>query len=155
MTGKARNFLRVTRRFAVSPERLFDAWADPALARQWLFTSPTSESNSTELDARVGGKWKITDRRDGVDYMGHGEYLEFDRPHRLVFSFGMPMFSPAFDRVTVEIAPDGDGAILTLTHESPPMDVFEPAEGPWGPDYKDGLKGGWGKMFDALAALLG
>jgi len=95
--------LRITRRFDAAPERVFDAWLDPARAGRWLFTSPTSERHSTDLDVRVGGKWTIVDRRDGVDYTARGDYLEVDRPRRLVFSFGMPQFSPLSCRVIVEI----------------------------------------------------
>lgn len=152
--SKGRNFLRITRRFDASPERLFDAWTNPEIASKWLFTSPTRERNSTELDPRVGGAWEINDRREGVDYRGIGEYLEVDRPRRLVFTFGMPQFSDAFDLVTVEIAPDGAGALMTLTHERAPMDVIDPAEGAWSPDYKDGLKNGWGKMWESLDEAL-
>src|ERR687890_430268 len=83
VTRKRTNFIRITRRFEASPERVFDAWIDPQTARKWLFTSPSSETNSTEMDARVGGTWKITDRRGGTDYTGVGEYVEIDRPHRL------------------------------------------------------------------------
>ncbi len=143
MTGDPDRVLRVTRHFDASPERVFDAWLDPQTARKWLFTSPTSEMHSTEIDPRVGGTYAITDRRDGTDYTGGGEYLEIDRPHRLVFTFGMPQFSPDFDRVTVEIVPDGAGCVLTLTHEGlAPGDTRETEED-------------WGKMFDALAATLG
>ena len=133
---------RLTRRLDAAPERVFDAWLDPKIASRWLFTSQASQANATEIDARVGGKWRITDRRGGVDYVGLGEYLEIDRPRRLVFTFGMPQFSPAFNRVTVEIEPDGTGSILTLTHEGVP-----------GTD-KAGLEMGWGEMFDQLTATL-
>ena len=102
--------LRMSRRLDASPERVFDAWVDPKVAAKWLFTSPTSESHSTELDVRVGGGWTIIDRRDGVDYRAIGEYLEIDRPRRLVFTFGMPQFAEGFARVAVEIAADGTGA---------------------------------------------
>lgn len=152
--SQKRNVLRMTRRFDASPERVFDAWTDPAIAGKWLFTGPTSTTHATQLDVRVGGQWEIVDRREGVDYRGIGEYLEVDRPRRLVFTFGMPQFSAEFDRVTVEIAPDGAGALMTLTHESPPMDVFEPSEGPWSAAHKDGLKNGWGGMFEGLTAAL-
>jgi len=132
--------LRITRRFDAAPERVFDAWLDPARARRWLFTSPASERHSTDLDGRVGGKWTIADRRDGVDYTALGEYLEIDRPRRLVFSFGMPQFSPLSCIVTVEIVPDGDGCILTLSQTDVAPAALKPTEA------------GWIDMFDALAA---
>jgi uncharacterized protein YndB with AHSA1/START domain len=134
--------LKMTRRFDASPERLFDAWTDPPLAHGWLFTTPESQRHSAEIDLRVGGAWKIVDRRDGIDYTAIGEYLEIDRPRRLAFSFGMPQFSQAFDKVTVEIAKDGEGAIMTLTQEGMP------------PSYIPATKEGWAKMFDALSAQL-
>jgi len=105
--------LRMTRRFEAAPERVFDAWLDPATARRWLFTLPSDQEYRAELDARVGGRWTITARRGGMDYTAVGEYLEIDRPRRLVFTFAMPQFSPNSDRLTVEIAPDGAGCILT------------------------------------------
>jgi uncharacterized protein YndB with AHSA1/START domain/DNA-binding transcriptional ArsR family regulator len=143
MTADPSKMFRMTRRFMASPERVFDAWIDPETARKWLFTSPTSESTRTELDPRVGGTWTITDRRDGVDYTALGEYLEIDRPRRLVFTFAMPQFDPRSDRIVVEIEPDGAGCILTLTHELLP------------PEYHAATEDGWSKMFDNLDTVLG
>jgi uncharacterized protein YndB with AHSA1/START domain len=142
MTADPSLKFRMTRRFDASPERVFDAWLNPETARKWLFTSPTSEKNTTEIDPTVGGKWAITDRRDGTDYLGLGEYIEIDRPRRLVFTFGMPQFSELFDRVVVEIAPDESGSILTLTHELLP------------PDYHKATEEGWSEMFVNLDAVL-
>src|SRR5690349_17749924 len=109
--------LRMQRRFAASPERLFDAWVNPETARKWLFTTPTDEAYSAALDVRVGGKWTIMARRAGTDYTAIGEYLEIERPRRLVFTFAMPQFSPEYNRLTIEIVADGSGSLLTLTHE--------------------------------------
>jgi uncharacterized protein YndB with AHSA1/START domain len=134
--------LTLQRRFEASPERLFDAWTDPRVAAAWLFTTPASERHETNLDVQVGGAWEIVDRRDGVDYRAIGEYLEVDRPRRLVFTFGMPQFSPGFSKVTVEIAPDGHGAVMTLTQEDLP------------PEHIPATADGWRQMFDALAARL-
>ena len=137
--------LRVSRSFAAAPARLFEAWTSPALASAWLFTSPTSENNTTEMDVWVGGAWTVTDRRDGVDYTAVGEYLEVERPRRLVFTFGMPQFSPLSTRVVVEIAPEGDGSVLALTQEGLPPD----------PGHHDAIRQGWSDMFDALDRLPG
>jgi uncharacterized protein YndB with AHSA1/START domain len=131
--------LRMTRRFDASPERLFDAWTDPRMAHGWLFTTPDSESHSAEIDLRVGGQWKIVDRRGGTDYAAIGEYLEIDRPRRLVFTFGMPQFSPAFNTVTVAIVADGNGALMTLTQEGLPPEHIPPTQD------------GWSNMFEALS----
>jgi uncharacterized protein YndB with AHSA1/START domain len=139
----AEDQLQMTRRFDASPERVFEAWTDPKIAAAWLFTSLTSEAHHTQLDVRVGGKWEITDRRDGVDYRAVGEYLEVAAPSRLVFSFGMPQFSAAFTTVTVEIAADGNGAVMTLTQAG-----LDPA-------HVEATRKGWDDMFDELALRLG
>jgi uncharacterized protein YndB with AHSA1/START domain len=133
---------RLVRHFDASPERVFDAWLDPQVAGKWLFTSPTSETHSTLIDARVGGAWAITDRRDGTTYTAVGTYLEIDRPRRLVFEFGMPQFSPEFSRVIVELAPEGEGCILTLSQEPVPSAAVE------------ATTEGWRQMLEALAASL-
>jgi uncharacterized protein YndB with AHSA1/START domain len=142
MTLVADRHLTMTRRFAASPERLFDAWTDADRCSKWLFTTPQSERHSVEIDLRVGGAWRIIDRRGGVDYTAVGEYLEIERPTRLAFSFGMPQFSDAFSKVTVEFAAYGDGAVMTLTQEDLP------------PEHIPATRKGWAQMFAALAALL-
>jgi len=133
----------ITRVFKASPERVFDAWLDPQAVTNWLFTSPTSERNSAEIDARVGGSWTITDRRNGQDYKAVGEYVEINRPNRLVFTFGMPQFSTEFALITVVIEASGDGCVLTLTHK----ESLSPE------DYRE-VKAGWIKMFDTLSTAL-
>jgi uncharacterized protein YndB with AHSA1/START domain len=133
--------LRITRRFDAPPERVFDAWLNPRVAARWLFTTPGSEGHTTELDVRVGGRWRIVDRRESVDFTAFGEYRVIDRPRRLVFSFGMPQFSPEFTDVTVEFAPDGDGCVMTLSQRVKSDHMRPTTEG-------------WNAMFSGLAALL-
>ena len=143
MTAQPSHVLRITRRFEASPERVFDAWLDPAIARKWLFTSPDTDitARRVEIDARVGGKWLMTNPCDGQEIEGIGEYLEIDRPRRRCLP--SPSRCLAVDRVVVEIVPDADGCLLTLTHELLP------------PEYHSATASGWGKMFDRLAETLG
>lgn len=76
--------------------------------------------------------------------MAHtGEYLEIERPHRLVFTFAVPKYSQEITRVIVEIVSLGSGCELTLTHEG----VL--------PEYGSGTEKGWSGILDALADALG
>src|SRR5262245_17147222 len=109
MTADPDRTLRMTRRFEALPERVFDAWLKPKLARKWFFASQADELFTTQIDARDGGRWAITARRDGADYTASGEYLEIERPHRLVFTIAMLQFSPNSDRITIETASSGAG----------------------------------------------
>ena len=152
MTADPKRSLRMTRHFNASPERVFDAWINPEAARTWLFASPADERYTAEIDARVGGKWSITARRSGTDYTASGEYLEIDRPRRLVFTFAMLQFSPNSDRITVEIAPSGAGCMVTFTQAG--IDIAEELR-QLPPGVEGGTEAGWRLMFDALAATLG
>lgn len=143
--------LHMTRQFDASPERVFDAWTNPEVVRKWLFASPVDESYSAEMDARVGGKWSITARRDGMDYTASGEYLEVDRPHRLAFTFAMLQFSPNSDRVTVEIAPSETGCVLTFIQEGTDL-AEELSQLP--PDTISATEQGWVWMFQGLEQAL-
>jgi uncharacterized protein YndB with AHSA1/START domain len=135
----------VTRRFKASPERVFDAFLDPAKAGRFMFVTKDGTNVRAEIDARVGGSYIFTDRRDGEDVEHVGEYLVIDRPHRLVFTLSVEKYTQDADRVTVEIVPDGNGSKLVLTHEMKP----EYAE------YEDRTKAGWTSVLESLAQVLG
>lgn len=108
---------RASRIFPYPAERVFAAWLDPHLARQWLFATPDGEMVRAEIDPRVGGRFVFTDRRGGEDVEHTGEYLEIDRPRRLVFTFAVSGISMSPDIVRVNIVPHPDGCELRLEHE--------------------------------------
>lgn len=144
MTGDSQIQVSVSRRFAAAPERVFDAWLDQANAGKWLFATPTGQMVRCEIDPRVGGGFTLVDRRDGEDVAHTGEYLEIDRPRRLVFTFGVPKYSDDMDPVTVEIVPAGTGCELTLTH------VMQAKWAEWA----DRTKEGWTDILASLAATV-
>jgi uncharacterized protein YndB with AHSA1/START domain len=131
----------VERRLDAPPERVFDAWLDPAQAGRWLFRTPDGTLERCEIDARVGGGFRIDERRGSEVAEHFGEYVQLDRPRRLAFDF-WTSFSEERTRVTVAIARDGDGSLLTLTHE-----------GVWA-DYEDRTRQGWTMILDGLARTL-
>jgi uncharacterized protein YndB with AHSA1/START domain len=145
MTTNSNPSVRIVRRFNYPAERVFDAWLNPALAGKWLFATSSGQMVRAEIDPRVGGRFTFTDRRDGEDVEHSGEYLEIDRPRRLVFTFGVPKYSSNVDRVTVEIEPQGGGCELTLTHEMKPEFL----------EYSSKTEDGWMQIVEGLAASLG
>jgi uncharacterized protein YndB with AHSA1/START domain len=132
--------VRISHRYAFPPERVFDAWLDPARAAKFLFATPTGTVVRCEIDARVGGEMVIVDRRSDMGDTEHlGKFVEIDRPRRLVFDFAVPAYEAAWTRVTVEIAPTSEGCELTLTHDG----VLT--------SYAEQTKGGWNMILENLA----
>jgi uncharacterized protein YndB with AHSA1/START domain len=128
--------LQVRRRFDAPREQVFRAWIDPELLRQWL-TGPGGRSPQAEVDARVGGEFRITmtsragalfarlpGRRSEFVHM-IGRYLEIDPPERLVFTMGWEDFPTVHmgrdaSTVTVEFHEAEGGTEVVLTHERQP-----------------------------------
>jgi uncharacterized protein YndB with AHSA1/START domain len=133
----------VSHTYAATPERAFDAWLDPDSARKWLFATPTGQMVRVDIDARVGGKFVLVDRRDGEDVEHVGDYLQIDRPRRLVFSFAVPKYSEVVTRVTIDIAPTTAGCEVTLTHDG----VL--------PEWASGARSGWTGILEGLERTLG
>lgn len=142
MSSEGQVKVRVTHRFDTTPEKLFDAWLDPEMVRQWMFVPTPGEMVRVDIDARVGGSFCFVHRRDGQDVEHVGEYLEIDRPRRLAFTWAVAD-EEGSDRVTVDIVPVEGGCELTLTHELDPE---------WAED-ANRTEAAWSGMFDALAAL--
>src|SRR5436853_2508854 len=113
MAGTAN--VSVERRLAASPEAVFDAWLDPEGLGQWLFRTPAGTLERVEVDPRVGGGFRVDERREDGVAEHHGEYVALDRPHRLAFEFWTSV-SAERTRGTIDIAADKVGSLLTLTH---------------------------------------
>lgn len=145
-------FLRMTRRYTAPIARVYAAWLVPEIAAKWLFTNPQSDASTTHMDARVGGRWMITDIRGGVTYTAEGEYLELDPPHRIVFTFMMKQFSPNADTITVEFFEDGAETVMVFTQSG--IDIAnELANLP--EDETQTSEHGWTLMFLALGEAVG
>jgi uncharacterized protein YndB with AHSA1/START domain len=111
------NELKVSHRYPFPPEKVFDAWLDPKTARRFLFATPDGEMVRADIDPRVGGRFAFVDRRpEHGDVLHEGEYLEIDRPRRLVFTFAVPQYDPGDTTVTLDFRPDSDGCVVTLSH---------------------------------------
>lgn len=136
--------LEITRRFAASPERVFDAWLDPATVGRWLFATPGGVMRRVEIDPRVGGRFRVDEQRGEALARHAGEYLEIDRPRRLVFRFATGG-EAAPTIVTIAVVPAEGGCVLTLTHA---------IDAAWA-DHADRTRNGWTKILEGLSETLG
>src|SRR5688572_17726171 len=70
----------VTREVPATLEVVFDAWFDSRNAGRWLFATSDGVMEAVEIDPRVGGRFRIAERR-GAQLAEHvGTYVEVDRP---------------------------------------------------------------------------
>lgn len=145
MTGSVE--IRVVKCFRHPPERVFDAFLDPATVGEWLFATPGGIMERTDYDPRPGGAFAIFERR-GDDLARHfGRFVQIERPSRVVFDFWVDEAPEAPTRVTVRFDADGDGdgCRVTLTHD---------LTAAWA-SYADRTTAGWTMILDGLGRTLG
>ena len=136
--------VRVEKRFRHPAERVFDAFLDPARVGDWLFRTPDGELVQAQYDPRLGGGFAIFERRGDEIARHWGDFIEIDRPHRIVFDFWVDEAPTEKTRITVTFTRDGEGCRVVLTHDLAPA---------WGA-YKDRTVHGWTTLLDGLAAVM-
>ena len=107
--------LVLSRFFSVEPYAVFDAWTKPELMKSWLFKSPDNEIISVKTDLKVGGKFSILelDKNEKIDHFG--EYLEIERPNKLVFTLEVPRHFSGVSKVSIEIRDKQNGCELIFS----------------------------------------
>ena len=131
--------LTLKRRLKASPEKVFRAWTDPQQLMRWWAPGST-ELLSAEIDARVGGRFRKRARTPGgEEHEVSGTYREVIPDRKLVFTWTWRTTPERQSLVTIEIKPDGDGTLLTLTHEQ----FFDEAA-------RDRHQQGWTSVLDKL-----
>lgn len=105
MPDPVENHVRLTKLIRAPRERVFDAWLDPNLRKQWWCAAPDMECPSAEIDATVGGGYRVAMRKGDEQWVTFGEFIEIDRPNKLVFTWNWE-HDPAFgadSRVTLTL----------------------------------------------------
>lgn len=139
----------VSHRFTASAERVFDAWLDPAMAREWMRQPFPGlgrlDVRRVEIDPRVGGKFTFSDLRAEGEAVHWGHYREIDRPRRLVFTWFTSEEAERTETsvVTLTITPlAGGGCEATIVHHM---------NAKWA-DYVPQTEKGWGSMLRQIDA---
>ena len=109
--------IRVKRRYAATPQRVFDAWLDPAIAGRWLFATASQPLLRAAIDPHVGGECRFVEQRPGRAVPYVGRYVELIPGERLAFTLATDAPAQMLGCVHVALAPARRGCALTLTHE--------------------------------------
>lgn len=138
--------VRIERRFAAAPERVFDAWLAPAMIGRFMFGAHLRDEAVVSLqnEPRVGGQFHFKVKRGGhlLDYTG--TYRAIERPRRLAFSWGVNQESGDSSVVVIEIEAQGDGCVLILTRSMASH---------WAV-HAERTRAGWTKIADDLGRAL-
>jgi uncharacterized protein YndB with AHSA1/START domain len=115
----------VERKYEVSPERAFAAWADPEAKARWYIDSEAH----LELDFRVGGRERSRGTApDGRAYSYEALYLDIVPAQRIVYTYDMLLQETriSVSLATVEFTPVGDhGTRLVFTEQGAFLDGHE------------------------------
>lgn len=147
------NTFVIERNYPQSPEKVFQAFTDPAKKRRWFAEGHSHDVEEFTMDFRVGGSERSAYRfREdtpfpGVSLVSEGIYLDIVDGQRIVqaahMSIGGKRISATM--VTIELRLRGTGTDLVCTHQGA---FFEGSDGP------QMREQGWRKLFDQLAANL-
>ncbi len=110
--------LTLVRRIAARPSTVFDGLTTPEGIACW-WGPDDGPVLKAESDPRVGGSWRVRFRTlDGSEHESAGEYLEMQRPVRLVMSWRWLEGGgdPGESRLEFHLRPVAGGTELTLTH---------------------------------------
>ncbi|MCG8404882.1 MAG: SRPBCC domain-containing protein [Phycisphaerales bacterium] len=147
--------IRVSKFIRASRERVFEAWVRPEIRRKWWRTNRGEGPTTCEIDGRVGGKYLLKQIGSGAEtpagveddyeWVIEGEFLEFDAPRRLVFTWNVnhPGEPSGDERVTIEFHEAEGGTEVTISHE-----------GILSSSLRDGTEKGWTKLLELQAEVL-
>jgi uncharacterized protein YndB with AHSA1/START domain len=79
--------VNVTKIIHAPIEKVFDAWLDPKMLSIFMMPMPGMPSSDVENDVRVGGNFTIIMHAGDGELPHTGEYLEINRPDKLVFTW--------------------------------------------------------------------
>lgn len=136
------------RRLNAPPSRVFHAFSDFASKKKWFGGPPEWTQGESSLDFREGGReTDVGGPPGGFVSTMNAVYQDIVENERIVFTYEMLLDGRrmSVSLNTVELAPDGDGTLLTLTEQG----AYFTEE-----DQAAGREEGFSGLLDALQAFV-
>jgi uncharacterized protein YndB with AHSA1/START domain len=121
------------------PQVVFDAFVDSDRLASWWW--PHLPDATYDLDATVGGRYRITSAIAGIGV--NGQYVALEPPQRIELTWVWEDRQPVEERVEVRLSGIPDGTEVTVRHEVADESSLE------------GLRQGWTDCLARLAAITG
>jgi len=147
------NTFVIEQSIAATPERVFEAFSDPAQKRGWFTEGFNKEADTFETDFRVGGNEVFRYHYQegapfaGISFVNGGSYQDIVENQRIVeastMSIGGKCISASL--TSFEFMPAEDGTKLVFTFQGA---FFEGADGPQHREM------GWRKLIGRLTEQL-
>ena len=135
--------LTIKRRFKAAPSKVFSAWTDPEKVKHWMGPGEVKVLR-VESDPQTGGRYRwVMQAPSGEEHDVSGVYREVIPNEKLVFTWAWKSTPERESLVTVTFKADGDGTLMTLTHEQ----FFDEAA-------RDRHQGGWQAAVEKMEAYL-
>ena len=104
---------------AAAPEKVFDAWLDPALAARF-FAAGDTVVDDVAIDPREGGAFRLVMQEGAARFEHEGRYVVIERPRRLIFTWFSAGTDHRLSVVEVTFTPTAAGVLVRLDHEGLP-----------------------------------
>ena len=103
--------------FSQSPMRVWQAWTDAEMIKQWFGSDPQGLVLWAHVDLRVGGCFEVTFiNSDNSKYTCTGSYKEIDIYRKLTFTWMWRDRPGPLELVTVRLEEEREGAAMEFEH---------------------------------------
>jgi uncharacterized protein YndB with AHSA1/START domain len=121
----------IERKFPQSPERVFNAFANPIAKARW-FSGPPDQwtQNLREFDFRVGGRERLIGAWAGGKVSSFDSVYQDIAPNeRIIYSYAMQIDGVpiSVSLATVEFKTAGTGTLLVITEQGAFLDGYDDA----------------------------
>ena len=119
----------VKRTYPHSPAKVFNAWADPAIKRQW-YGGPVQDDTRRVFEFQIGGRENNFGKVGDQSFAIESTYYDIVPENRIVYAYNVKLNDAltSLSVATVEFRPAGRGTELVMTEHGAFLDGYDKPE---------------------------